>query len=89
MLEIPLSDEDWSRVSHLFTENAAPRPGRPRRAARQVLDAVLWVIVNGEKWHHLPRTFPPPQTCYVKYLTWRKLGFLDEVFRTLEITSPA
>lgn len=65
MVAIPLSDEDWSRISHLFTEDTVPRFGRPRRAAREVLDAVLWVIVNGEKWHHLPPAFPPQQTCYI------------------------
>jgi transposase len=86
MVAVPLSDQDWSRISYLFTEEAVPRFGRPRRAAREVLDAVLWVIVNGEKWHRLPPTFPPQQTCYIKYLRWRKWGIMDEVFRELGIT---
>jgi transposase len=85
MAAVPLSDDDWSRIAHLFTEDAVPRFGRPRRSAREVLDAVLWVVVNGEKWHRLPRTFPPAQTCYIKYLRWRKYGIMDEVFRELGI----
>ncbi|NYH26022.1 transposase [Paraburkholderia bryophila] len=80
-MNVPLSDEDWSRVAHLFPEDAIPRFGRPARPARQILDAVLWVHVNGEKWHHLPASFPPEQTCYIKQLQWKRAGVLDQVLK--------
>jgi transposase len=86
MISIPLSDDDWSRVSYLFVEDEVPRFGRPRRNAREVLDAVLWVIVNGEKWHRLPPCFPPARTCYIRYLRWKKWGTLWDVFTELGIT---
>lgn len=85
MISIPLSDDDWSRVSYLFVEDEVPRFGRPRRNAREVLDAVLWVIVNGEKWHRMPPCLLPARTCYTRYLRWKKSGTLWDVFTELGI----
>ena len=83
MVNIPLSDEDWSRVAHLFSSDDTRRFGRPRRPAREVLNAVLWVLVNQERWHRLPPRWPPSQTCYIKWLQWKRSGLMDEVFEHL------
>ncbi|MEZ0606090.1 transposase [Paraburkholderia sp. IW21] len=58
MLQVPLSDEAWQKVSHLFHYAVTNHPGRPRRHPRAVLDAILWVHVSREKWHRLPATYP-------------------------------
>lgn len=80
MLPTPLSDEDWNRVSHLFPHDISARFGRPRRHARAILEAILWILKNREKWHHLPQHYPPQQTCYIKWLQWRRAGVMSEVF---------
>lgn len=87
MISIPLSDEDWERVSSLFSRDETPRRGRPASSARQVLNAILWVVTRGEKWRHLPSTFPPQQTCYGIYLDWRKSGALAEALDVLAPTT--
>ncbi|MFM0616289.1 transposase [Paraburkholderia nemoris] len=92
MIDIPLSDANWARVKHLFPESeaAASRgPGRPRRNARGILDAILWIEQTGEKWHRLPATFPPTQTCYVKYSEWRRAGIVQLAINILNISPPA
>ncbi|WP_035475078.1 transposase [Burkholderia sp. WSM2230] len=78
MPQIPLSDADWARVQGLFPEHACTR-GRPRRSDREILNAILWLQQRNEKWHRLPGTFPPQQTCYLRYMTWKKSGVLDQV----------
>ncbi len=80
---VPLSDESWERVKHLFPASA-PARGRPRRDAREILNAILWVQQTGEKWHRLPATFPPAQTCYVKFLEWRRTGHLQKVVELID-----
>ncbi|WP_429284988.1 transposase [Paraburkholderia sp. GAS41] len=85
MLAIPLSDEDWSRVSPLLVEPACSRTGRPRSDPRQLLNGILWVLVNGEKWHHLPSTFPPQQTCYARWLKWKRDGIMLSILSELEL----
>jgi transposase len=85
---VSLSDEQWSRVRTLL-EACTARRGRPQASARRVLEGILWVLDNNEKWHHLPATFPPQQTCYNKWLAWRKSGVFDTVLQILEREFPA
>ncbi|WP_218741943.1 transposase [Paraburkholderia phenoliruptrix] len=77
-LQIPLSDADWARVQNLFPEHLRTR-GRPRRSDREILNAILWLQQTKEKWHRLPGTFPPQQTCYLRYMAWKKSGVLAQV----------
>ncbi|WP_156923792.1 transposase [Burkholderia sp. WSM2232] len=72
-LQIPLSDADWERVQSLFPEHTCKR-GRPRRSDRQILNAILWLQQTNEKWHRLPGTFPPQQTCYLRYMGVEEVG---------------
>jgi transposase len=85
MLQVPLTDEAWQKVSHLFEYVVSSRPGRPRRHPRSILDAILWVHLNREKWHRLPTSFPPAQTCYLKWLEWNRAGIMAQVLGALEI----
>lgn len=85
MVLLPLSDEAWQRVRHLFPYDPNPRFGRPARNPREILDAILWVTLQDERWHRLPAHFPPPQTCYIKWLQWRRAGLMCKVFRDLGI----
>lgn len=78
-----LSDAEWERIQHLFPiASARKATGRPAADSRAVLDAILWVERTGERWMYLPARFPPQQTCYAKYLKWKRSGRLDQV-RTL------
>ncbi|MGF6768061.1 transposase [Paraburkholderia sp. GAS199] len=83
-----LTDEDWRRVEHLFPTSESKR-GRPRVDARHILDAVLWVCFDGNKWNRLPSSFPAQQTCYLYFLKWRRTGVLTEVARELGMPDEA
>ncbi|WP_100249326.1 transposase [Paraburkholderia ginsengiterrae] len=87
MLQLPLSDADWARVQGLFPDLQSAR-GRPRRSDREILNAILWLQQRQEKWHRLPATFPPQQTCYLRYMTWKKTGVLDQVNEILPMCDP-
>lgn len=77
-LQIPLSNADWALVQNLFPEHIRTR-GRPRRSDREILKAILWLQQTKEKGHRLPGTFPPQQTCYLRYMAWKKSGVLAQV----------
>jgi len=81
---VPLSDDEWSRVSSFLQHADKRSPGRPRRDPRALLDAILWVITQGERWHRLPRTIPPSQTCYNRYLEWKRNGTLEKIASALQ-----
>lgn len=82
-VNLPLSDSAWTRVEHLFSVVSTGR-GRPRRNDRDILDAILWVLQNNEKWHRIPASQPPPQTCYARYTAWRKSGVLAQALDLLD-----
>jgi transposase len=86
MLSLPLSDDAWARVSHLFPQDHRQRCGRPARHPREILNAILWIITHQEKWHRLPGFFPPSQTCYSKWLLWRRAGIMSTIIEELELT---
>jgi transposase len=74
-----LSDAEWACIHHLFAQTGAPKTtGRPAADARAVLDAILWVERTGERWMYLPTHFPPQQTCYARYLNWKRSGLLEQ-----------
>jgi transposase len=82
-MDIPLSDEAWMRVSHLLSRDSKQRFGRPARDPRDVLNAILWITTRDEKWHRLPATFPPSQTCNIKWLQWRRAGLMTQILDEL------
>ncbi|WP_442793688.1 transposase [Paraburkholderia sp. ZP32-5] len=82
-----ISDEAWQKIAHLFPHDEVQRSGRPRRHPRSVLEGILWILTNNERWHRLPTHYPPAQTCYIKYLQWRKIGVMCEVLVLLELES--
>jgi transposase len=85
MIDVPLSDEAWQRVSHLLLWDSKQRFGRPARDPRDILNAILWVITRDEKWLRLPSNYPPSQTCYIKWLQWRRTGLMSKILDALEI----
>jgi transposase len=85
VIDVPLSDEAWQRVSHLLPRDSKQRFGRQARDPRNLLNAILWVITHNEKWARLPSEYQPSQTCYIKWLQWRRDGVMSKIFHALEI----
>lgn len=85
MPTLPLSDDAWSQVRHLFPHSDARRFGRASRDPREVLNAVLWVVTQHERWQHLPADYPPSQTCYIKWLQWTRAGIMSEALLLLDL----
>jgi len=73
-----LSDAEWR-----YLEPHVPPPnkrGRPRaHTAREILDAVFYVLKSGCPWRLLPREFPPWETVYCWFRRWRIDGTWEEL----------
>ena len=83
-----LTDQQWNAIRHLFEDaDARKTSGRPGVNVREVINAIRWVQCSGERWLHLPASYPPQQTCYQKYLIWKKDRRLLEVARLLADTT--
>ena len=54
-----LSDAHWERIREHFPEEHYPadRPGRKPVPAREILDAVVWILNTGAQWQMLPQRY--------------------------------
>ena len=68
-----LTRDQYELLSNLLP--AAKPGGRPRSVNLwEVLNAILYLLVEGVQWRALPGDFPPWQTVYTYFRTWRKDG---------------
>src|SRR5580693_4503963 len=71
-----LADTQWAVLAPLIP--AAKAGGRPRTTdMREVVNAVFYVLRGGCQWRLLPKDFPPYQTVYDYFRSWRLLGTWD------------
>lgn len=82
-----LTDAQWQAIEPYIPEEERRPPGkqggRPWASARQVLDAVLWVLRTGTPWADMPRRFPPYQTCHRRFQRWVNESVLPKVLAAL------
>lgn len=72
-----LSDAEWEAIRPLIPLPAwiGGRGGRPEGYChREMIDAVLYVTDNGNKWRATPRDFPAWEAVYRFFRRWRAQG---------------
>jgi len=75
-----ISDDLWERIEPLLpAERPHPKGGRPWQPARQMLDAIFYVLRTGCQWKALPRSLGAPSTVHERFQHWVEAG----VFRRL------
>ena len=73
-----LTDTQWAFLAPLIP--AAKAGGRRRSTdMREVVNAVFYVLRGGCQWRLLPKDFPPYQTVYDYFRSWRLLGAWERI----------
>src|SRR5512144_2473972 len=77
-----LAEAEWAVLEPLLP---APKPGgRPRTTPlRKVVEAIFYVLRSGCQWRLMPKEFPPYQTVYEYFRTWRLSGVWECLHETL------
>jgi transposase len=83
-----LSDAQWERLRPLLPPQK-PRTGRPNKAHRTVVNAILWIDRTGAPWRDLPERYGPWKTVYSRFQRWRRAGIWDRVFAALQAEADA
>jgi putative transposase len=66
-----LTDSQWEHIKELLPTTKRQR--RPRELdMRQVINAILYIVVGGIQWRMLPRDFPKWQSVYYYFRLWRR-----------------
>ena len=77
-----LTEVQWAVLEPLLP--AAKPGGRPRTTClRRVINAIFYVLRSGCQWRLLPTDFPPYQTVYDYFRTWRLTGVWEHLHDTL------
>ena len=77
-----LTDSQWIIIQELIP--AAKAGGRPRSLdMRQVVNAILYVVVGGIQWRMLPREYPKWQSVYSYFRDWKRSGTWRRIHDTL------
>jgi putative transposase len=68
-----LTDSQWEHIKDLLP--AVKARGRPRELElRQVVNAILYLVVGGIQWRMLPREYPCWQSVYYHFRQWQRDG---------------
>jgi putative transposase len=77
-----LTDTEWTILLPLIP--TAKPGGRPRTTdMREVINAILYSLRSGCQWRMLPTDFPPYQTVYHYFWTWRRAGVWEQMHDSL------
>ena len=73
-----LTDEQWQAISRLVPP--AKPGGRPRSVnMREVLNALFYLTRTGCAWRMLPKDYPPKDTVYYYFKTFRQDGTWERI----------
>ena len=77
-----LTAAEWTLLAPLIP--TAKPGGRPRTTdMREVVNAILYSLRSGCQWRMLPTEFPPYQTVYHYFWTWRRAGVWKQMHDSL------
>jgi putative transposase len=77
-----LTDRQWNCIKDLIP--AAKPGGRPRTLQmRQVINAILSIVVTGAQWRMLPKDSPKGQSVYWYFRPWRDNGTWHRLHETV------
>ena len=81
-----LTDESWAVIASLL-----PAQGRGGRWSdhRKVVDGILWKLRTGAPWRDVPERYGPWQTCYDRFVRWRRDGTWDRLLAHAQAKSDA
>jgi transposase len=82
-----IADAAWERISPLLPENG--KPGGRWRDHRAVLNGILWRLRTGAPWRDLPSRYGPWQTCYDRFVRWRRDGTWERLLSDVQTKSDA
>ena len=76
-----LTDSQWHHIKDFFP--APKATGRPREVEfREVVNAIVFLVVTGCQWRMLPKDYPKWQIVYHYFQRWQKDGIWYRIHET-------
>jgi transposase len=80
------TDAQWALIDPLLPDPASLTGdgGRPEEHCRRdIVDAIFYLVDNGNKWRALPADFPPWSTVHKYLASWERHGIIQHVLDRL------
>ena len=71
----------WLRLQPLLPP---PKPGKPRKDDRLVVNGILWKLATGAPWRDLPERYGPWASVYTRFRRWTRAGVWDTIFAAVQ-----
>jgi transposase len=71
-----------TRIAHLLPGKVGD-PGRIGADNRLFVNGVLWVLLSGAFWQHLPEGYGKWKSVHARFTRWAKAGVWEKVFAEL------
>ena len=82
-----ITDEAWGQIGPLLPEYG--RRGGRWREHRAVVNGILRKLRTGAPWRDLPERYGPWQTCYDRFVRWRRDGTWERLLSRAQTRSDA
>jgi transposase len=82
-----ITDKAWKQIVPLLPENG--RRGGQWSEHRKVVNGILWRLRTGAPWRDLPSRYGPWQTCYERFVRWRRDGTWDRLLTHVQTKADA
>ncbi len=82
-----LTEEAWGRIEQQLPPNG--KRGKQWGEHRKVINGILWRLRTGAPWRDIPERYGPWQTCYDRFVRWRRDGTWDRLLAHVQTESDA
>ncbi len=82
-----ITDKAWEQIAPLLPENGGR--GAQWQDHRKVVNGILWKLRTGAPWRDLPARYGPWQTCYDRFVRWRRDGTWERLLSQAQTKSDA
>ena len=84
-----LADKHWQRLQPILPPQRSGKRGRSYKDHRRVINGILWVLRTGAPWRDLPERYGPWQTCFDRFVRWKRDGTWLRVLQSLQAQEDA
>jgi transposase len=77
-----LSDEQWEKIKD-FLPGREDHVGRTASDNRLFVNAVLWILRSGARWHDLPDRYGKYKSVHKRFVRWAHSGVWERIFDEL------
>ncbi len=77
-----LSDGQWEKIKD-FLPGQVEHVGRTAADNRLFVNAVLWILRSGARWHDLPDRYGKYKSVHKRFVRWAHSGIWERIFDEL------